>query len=102
MVKSDRLSRVKIEFLATVKSRLARVSDWAPSFPFGRSAMTQYPWSIASWREKVDFTCPTIWRKRGSAVNAEVLLRIGSRMVAFRSEERRVGKEGRSRWSPDH
>src|SRR5690348_18407172 len=24
------------------------------------------------------------------------------RMLALRSEERRVGKEGRSRWSPDH
>src|ERR1039458_10844844 len=23
-------------------------------------------------------------------------------LVSFRSEERRVGKEGRSRWSPDH
>src|SRR2546430_12434257 len=26
----------------------------------------------------------------------------GNGSIAFRSEERRVGKEGRSRWSPDH
>src|SRR3712207_7785458 len=25
-----------------------------------------------------------------------------SKATAYRSEERRVGKEGRSRWSPDH
>ena len=26
----------------------------------------------------------------------------GKRTTTLRSEERRVGKEGRSRWSPDH
>src|SRR3989441_8879512 len=30
------------------------------------------------------------------------LAELGTRLVKIRSEERRVGEEGRSRWSPDH
>src|SRR2546425_11765493 len=37
------------------------------------------------------------WRLEGAAPPTDNATR-----VAGRSEERRVGKEGRSRWSPDH
>src|SRR3712207_8991522 len=35
-------------------------------------------------------------------VNKDIVLRINRHGQPARSEERRVGKEGRSRWSPDH
>ena len=44
--------------------------------------MIQYPLSIASVIENVDCLCPTIWRKLGSAVKADILFKIGSRIVA--------------------
>ena len=37
-----------------------------------------------------------------AALEAEPVQCIGRRFVMYRSEERRVGKECRSRWSPDH
>ena len=33
---------------------------------------------------------------------AELMKPIEKQIMMCRSEERRVGKEGRSRWSPDH
>src|SRR5256885_15965202 len=37
-----------------------------------------------------------------SAIDSDVALLDGEGRVVLRSEERRVGKEGRSRWSPYH
>src|SRR5687768_18538069 len=39
---------------------------------------------------------------RALQMAAEDAPRDASRLAAYRSEERRVGKECRSRWSPDH
>src|ERR1039458_3146835 len=39
---------------------------------------------------------------RSETVKAGSHRRVGGKEIAGRSEERRVGKEGRSRWSPDH
>src|SRR6267142_4157586 len=39
---------------------------------------------------------------RGNLKRAEVRVVQGGRLVTVRSEERRVGKECRSRWSPYH
>ena len=36
----------------------------------------------------------------GASLTAAIL--IAAELAVVRSEERRVGKEGRSRWSPDH
>ena len=58
------------------------MSACSPSVPLSRSAMTQYPRSIASRIEKVEFRWPTMCLKFESAVKADVLFRIGSRMTA--------------------
>src|SRR5262249_59056709 len=40
-------------------------------------------------------------RDRAMTWSTPVVLRVGTRDELIRSEERRVGKEGRARWSPD-
>ena len=42
------------------------------------------------------------WWKRWQAIAATVAVLLVSSLAATRSEERRVGKECRSRWSPYH
>ena len=44
--------------------------------------MIQYPLSIALISEKVEWCCPTMCLKCGSAVKAEILFKIGSRITA--------------------
>src|SRR2546430_7131014 len=44
----------------------------------------------------------TLWITRRSAVSASPKLKKHSHKLLERSEERRVGKECRSRWSPYH
>ena len=42
------------------------------------------------------------WNRRPSGADDRKMLIFGGVLVVSRSEERRVGKECRSRWSPDH
>ena len=43
-----------------------------------------------------------LWLGGGKGDNAGVMRRLAGVVIALRSEERRVGKECRSRWSPYH
>src|SRR5256885_16617950 len=57
----------------------------------------------ANASEPAPYTVEAFWSPTGAGVNdAQVYLGSGTMAGASRSEERRVGKECRSRWSPYH
>src|SRR5256885_11867134 len=45
---------------------------------------------------------PVLWPLLGFGICGYIFLQLSMPAKKLRSEERRVGKEGRSRWSPDH
>src|SRR3712207_9270046 len=56
---------------------------------------------LAEWRQRGRIDLKTFWLRRARRLlPALYVLLVVS--LAFRSEERRVGKECRSRWSPYH
>src|SRR5687767_13774838 len=80
-----------------------------------RHASAGVPWQVASWTDasvinagdgghehptQALLDCYTIRQRRGSLEGLRIAI-VGDSKHSRRSEERRVGKECRSRWSPD-
>src|SRR2546429_1067480 len=49
-----------------------------------------------------NYTCPNCGTTTGTDLQGDICQTCGTQMKLNRSEERRVGKECRSRWSPYH
>src|SRR5437016_12502580 len=66
-------------------------------------SLLRLPWiAEASWQLVVLDEAQAIKNPDAKQTRAAKKLKAKSRFALTRSEERRVGKEGRSRWSPDH
>src|SRR2546429_9221846 len=98
-------SRSRIRIVEALKAR----SCLPPELPAGKRGGRHHDSVYPSFASP---PCPTGVELRvevyriNSSVDASALCRgvrrLGGDPIAARSEERRVGKEGRSRWSPDH
>src|SRR2546428_681986 len=56
----------------------------------------------AGWLVKLKPTVPCGAVLVPESVSATLTVQVAGLLAGVRSEERRVGEEGRSRWSPDH
>src|SRR2546421_12948889 len=62
----------------------------------GRTVTIEYRWAEGRSERFTEFAVEFVRLK------VDVILTVGSAATVARSEERRVGKECRSRWSPNH
>src|SRR5256885_9612522 len=100
--------RVLVYFFFSSRRRHTRLQgDWSSDVCSSDLSLTRSsPGSSASWRAAAPAASPPCWRCSRAATRrggCSPTPRSWKRSAgSARSEERRVGKEGRSRWSPYH
>src|SRR5258706_3352012 len=103
-----RVCRGRCFFFSSRRRHTRLVSDWSSDvcssdLPFSRFQDNLREGEVCSFQELSFFRRFTSWCSRESANENHTKPRnavVGR--LAYRSEERRVGKECRSRWSPYH